>query len=65
VITPTSSRSTHIVDHGALVLFPWHATPKQHFVRIVPAEVSGRRFRVVDPCQWGARVTAVRTAAAE
>ena len=28
-----------------LPLFPWHVTPKGHFVRITPATVSGRRFR--------------------
>ena len=30
-----------------LPLFPWHAGPKHHFVRIDPVEVTGRRFRVV------------------
>jgi nitroimidazol reductase NimA-like FMN-containing flavoprotein (pyridoxamine 5'-phosphate oxidase superfamily) len=30
-----------------LPLFPWHASPKHRFVRIEPADVSGRRFRVV------------------
>lgn len=54
-----------LFEAADLPLFPWHATPKQHFVRIVPDEVSGRRFGVVDPCQWGARATAVRPAAAE
>lgn len=32
-----------------LPLFPWHATPKNHYVRIVPELVTGRRFRVADP----------------
>ena len=27
-----------------LALFPWHVAPKAHFVRVVAAEVSGRRF---------------------
>jgi len=54
-----------LFEASDLPLFPWHATPKQHFVRIVPEEISGRRFRVVDPCQRGARGTAVRSAAAE
>ncbi len=31
-----------------LPLFPWNATPKYDLVRIDAAEVSGRRFRVVD-----------------
>ena len=32
-----------------LPLFPWHASPKHRFVRIVPVEVTGRRFHVVEP----------------
>jgi nitroimidazol reductase NimA-like FMN-containing flavoprotein (pyridoxamine 5'-phosphate oxidase superfamily) len=31
-----------------LPLFPWHDAPKHRFVRIVPHELSGRRF-FVDP----------------
>ena len=31
-----------------LPLFPWHAAPKQRFVRITPFEVTGRRFHVVE-----------------
>ena len=31
-----------------LPLFPWHATPKPHFIRITPDSISGRRFTVVD-----------------
>ena len=30
-----------------LPLFPWHVSPKGHFVRITPDNVSGRRFRAV------------------
>jgi nitroimidazol reductase NimA-like FMN-containing flavoprotein (pyridoxamine 5'-phosphate oxidase superfamily) len=29
-----------------LPLFPWNASPKERFVRIVPQELSGRRFTV-------------------
>jgi hypothetical protein len=32
-----------------LPLFPWHASPKPRFVRIEPAEVTGRRFHVTAP----------------
>ena len=35
------------VDTVGLPLFPWHAAPKPCFIRIVPAEVTGRRFVVV------------------
>jgi nitroimidazol reductase NimA-like FMN-containing flavoprotein (pyridoxamine 5'-phosphate oxidase superfamily) len=37
----------------ALPLFPWHAAPKHHFVRIEPFEISGRRFHVVDKSAYG------------
>jgi uncharacterized protein len=29
-------------------VFPWSATPKSRFVRIVPEQVTGRRFHVVE-----------------
>ncbi len=32
-----------------LPLFPWHTSPKPHFVRIEPVEMTGRRFRVDVP----------------
>ena len=35
-----------------LPLFPWHAAPKHHFVRIDPDVVSGRRFHVTDKSSW-------------
>ncbi len=35
-----------------LPLFPWHAAPKNCFVRIEPDEITGRRFEVVDPSRW-------------
>ena len=38
-----------------LPLFPWHAAPKQRFVRIEPVEVTGRRFHVVEPTDTGRR----------
>ena len=40
-----------------LPLFPWHASPKHRFVRIVPQEVTGRRFHVVEPPASGPPVT--------
>ena len=36
-----------MVDMVTLPLFPWHAGPKPCFVRVVPEDVTGRRFRVV------------------
>jgi hypothetical protein len=41
------------LDTVGLPLFPWHAAAKPCFVRIVPGEVTGRRFLVVDPAHWG------------
>ena len=41
-----------MLDALDLPLFPWHASPKHHFVRIEPVEITGRRFHVVDPSAW-------------
>jgi nitroimidazol reductase NimA-like FMN-containing flavoprotein (pyridoxamine 5'-phosphate oxidase superfamily) len=41
-----------LFDALDLPLFPWHAAPKQHFVRIEPETVSGRRFRAADKATW-------------
>jgi hypothetical protein len=30
-----------------LPLFPWHASPKRRWVRVVATSISGRRFEVV------------------
>ena len=46
------SRAQELLDTAGLPLFPWHAAPKQRFVRIVPDEVTGRRFRVVAREAW-------------
>lgn len=35
-----------------LPLFPWDMAPKGQFVRLVPTEVTGRRFAVVDLGAW-------------
>jgi nitroimidazol reductase NimA-like FMN-containing flavoprotein (pyridoxamine 5'-phosphate oxidase superfamily) len=40
-----------------LPLFPWHASPKHRFVRIVPEAVTGRRFHVVEAPRSGPPVT--------
>jgi nitroimidazol reductase NimA-like FMN-containing flavoprotein (pyridoxamine 5'-phosphate oxidase superfamily) len=37
-----------LFDAVELPLFPWHIAPKQHFVRILPELVTGRRFAVGD-----------------
>lgn len=40
------------LDSVARVLFPWHGGRKEHFVRIIPTTVTGRRFVVVQPKAW-------------
>ena len=37
-----------VFDALDLPLFAWHAHPKHRFVRIVPEELTGRRFEVVE-----------------
>jgi uncharacterized protein len=44
-------------DTTDLPLFPWHTAPKQRFVRIVPDQISGRRFHIVDPDTWKTPLT--------
>ena len=46
-------RMQDVFDALDLPLFPWHAAPKHRFVRIVPDDVSGRRFHVVDASRLG------------
>jgi len=36
-------------DAVDLPLFPWHTGQKPHFVRVVPVEMTGRRFRAMKP----------------
>ena len=47
-------RMDELFDALDLPLFPWQASPKHRFVRIIAAEITGRRFHVVDPSVWGA-----------
>jgi nitroimidazol reductase NimA-like FMN-containing flavoprotein (pyridoxamine 5'-phosphate oxidase superfamily) len=37
-----------LFDAVDLPLYPWHVAPKHRFVRILPEQVTGRRFRVAD-----------------
>jgi len=46
---------TELLDALDLPLYPWQAAPKHRFVRIIPTEVSGRRFTAVDPSLWTER----------
>jgi hypothetical protein len=53
-------RMDELLDALELPLFPWHAAPKQRFVRIEPVEISGRRFDIVDASAWPDPVRVVR-----
>lgn len=50
-------RLPELVDTTTLPLFPWHAGPKNHFVRIVAQGISGRRFHIVDSASWPTEFT--------
>lgn len=41
-----------VLDSFSLSLFPWQPGRKDTFVRIVPTEISGRRFKVAQPADW-------------
>ena len=41
-----------VMDTVGLLLFPWQAGKKEHFVRITPDTVTGRRFKEVPPMTW-------------
>ena len=41
-----------ILDSASLYLFPWQAGQKDHFVRITPDSITGRRFKVTPPLTW-------------
>ncbi len=42
-------RLEDLVEAMDLPLFPWHAAPKQRYLRIEPEEITGRRFSVLKP----------------
>jgi hypothetical protein len=47
-----------VFEATGLPLFPWQASPKPMFVRIEPAEITGRRFRRVDPATASENIAA-------
>ncbi|GEM_PF-471204 len=40
------NRLYDVLEVIELPLFPWHAAPKSHFIRIEPHSITGRRFEV-------------------
>ncbi|MBG6180945.1 hypothetical protein IWX62_002156 [Arthrobacter sp. CAN_A1] len=41
-----------LLDSVGLLLFPWQAGQKDHFVRVAPTSMTGRLFSVVSPLMW-------------
>ena len=58
--TTELKRLDEVVDVGDLPLHPWHASPKGRFVRILPDEVTGRRFPVADASAWETPLSGTR-----
>jgi nitroimidazol reductase NimA-like FMN-containing flavoprotein (pyridoxamine 5'-phosphate oxidase superfamily) len=46
-----------VLEAMTFPLFPWHAGPKHRYVRIVPVDISGRRFHVLDSEAWRSPMT--------
>ncbi len=59
------TRMHDLVETTTLPLFPWHSAPKAHFVRVVPDQISGRRFSVGDATAWLTPLTNARHVSAE
>jgi uncharacterized protein len=53
------------LDAMTLPLAPWHAGSKNHFVRVVPGEISGRHFPKLDPAAWRTGLTEARHSSVE
>jgi hypothetical protein len=51
-----------VLDTASLYLFPWQAGKKDHFIRVTPDSVTGRRFKVTPPLTWWTQLSgAVRS----
>lgn len=45
-------RTEELLDSVGLLLFPWETGRKDHFVRVTPTSISGRRFSIAPPLTW-------------
>jgi nitroimidazol reductase NimA-like FMN-containing flavoprotein (pyridoxamine 5'-phosphate oxidase superfamily) len=54
-----------VLEAMTFPLFPWPAGPKNRYIRIVPVDVSGRRFRVLDSATWRTTMTDSQRAPSE
>jgi uncharacterized protein len=53
------------IETLGMPLFPWHASAKPCFVRVVPETITGRQFHVVDATTWKTPLTDARHAPQE
>ena len=58
-------RLDDVVAVDELPLAPWHGGPKGTFVRVIPREVTGRRFAVAPREAWESPLTGIRRAPGE
>ena len=49
-----------VLDVSELPLFPWHPTPKPHFIRIQPDSITGRLFEVTGNARSAELVSPIR-----
>ncbi|MGM7666982.1 pyridoxamine 5'-phosphate oxidase family protein [Microbacterium sp. A93] len=59
------TETADLMDTVRLPLFPWQGGEKGKFIRIVPTEVTGRRFPIVSPEWWRTPLQDVPHAAEE
>lgn len=58
-------RGHELLETVGLLLFPWEAGRKDHFIRIVPETLTGRRFTVTPPATWWTPLDGTGQASAE
>lgn len=45
-------RTEELLDTVGLLLFPWETGRKDHFIRVTPTSITGRRFSIAPPLTW-------------
>lgn len=55
-------RTEEVLSTFGLDLFPWQAGHKDHFIRIVPEQITGRMFPLASPPSSATRTHALRPA---
>jgi len=58
-------KTEDLLDAVSLHVFPWEAGSKDHFVRILPNSVTGRRFTIAEPMSWSESEPSARPASDE